>query len=48
VSVVAGLIRDPLGRCEPEARSTPPLNAEWLQRIYREIQRQVEDLCRAA
>jgi hypothetical protein len=46
--LVVLLIRHLLGRRRPAPRPGPPIDPERLQRIYRETQRQVQDLRRAA
>ena len=45
--LVRSLIRRLLGR-RPSPRPVPPTDPERLQRIYRETQRHVEELRRAA
>jgi hypothetical protein len=42
------LLRRLLGRRRPAPRPRPPHDPERLQRVYRETQRQVENLRRAA
>jgi hypothetical protein len=42
------LVRRLLGRRQPTPRPRPPADPERLQRIYRDTQRQVEELRRAA
>jgi hypothetical protein len=49
VRLVALLLRRLLGRRRrPVPRPRPPHDPERLQRVYRETQRQIEDLRRAA
>jgi hypothetical protein len=42
------VVRLLLGRRRPARRAAPPIDAEQLQRIYRETHRRVEELRRAA